>query len=157
MPEMFYKHFIPNYKEIYIYVNASKVETLRIKSTTSKKKTQDLPFFKIVFTQEWTPHILRFDFLYTVIILAAPQETVEEAGIEPGTAALQSGSPTQKISKVEGQGKYDGYIIKDYTIYTNFCSMSKNKVDKMRVGKLMRINWLRGGKGFIYIYFYAFL
>jgi hypothetical protein len=29
--------------------------------------------------------------LYTAIIPAAPQETVEEAGIEPGTAALQSG------------------------------------------------------------------
>jgi hypothetical protein len=35
------------------------------------------------------PEIL---FLYTVIIPAAPQETVVEAGIEPGTAALQSGS-----------------------------------------------------------------
>jgi hypothetical protein len=29
--------------------------------------------------------------LYTAIIPAAPQGTVEEAGIEPGTAALQSG------------------------------------------------------------------
>jgi hypothetical protein len=35
---------------------------------------------------------VRFDFLFTVIIPAAPQETAEEAGIEPGTAALQSGS-----------------------------------------------------------------
>jgi hypothetical protein len=32
-------------------------------------------------------------FQYTVMIPATPQETVEEAGIEPGTAALQSGSP----------------------------------------------------------------
>jgi hypothetical protein len=41
----------------------------------------------LFFTQEWTPHILRFEFRYTVIIPAAPQETVEEARIEPGTAA----------------------------------------------------------------------
>jgi hypothetical protein len=34
----------------------------------------------LFFTQGWTPHILRFDFIYTVIIPAAPQETVEEAG-----------------------------------------------------------------------------
>jgi hypothetical protein len=34
-------------------------------------------------------------FLYTVIIPAATQETVEEAGIEHGTAALQSGSPSR--------------------------------------------------------------
>jgi hypothetical protein len=31
-------------------------------------------------------------FLYTAIIPAAPQETVMDAGIEPGTAALQSGA-----------------------------------------------------------------
>jgi hypothetical protein len=37
------------------------------------------------------PEIL---FRYTVIIPIAFQETVEEAGIEPGTAALQSGSPS---------------------------------------------------------------
>jgi hypothetical protein len=30
-------------------------------------------------------------FYYTAIIPAAPQETVGNAGIEPGTAALQSG------------------------------------------------------------------
>jgi hypothetical protein len=42
----------------------------------------------LFFTQEWTPHILRFDFLHTVIIPAAPQETVEEAGIEPENAVL---------------------------------------------------------------------
>jgi hypothetical protein len=35
---------------------------------------------------------------YTVIIPAAPQETVEEAGIEPGTAALQSGSPSRALA-----------------------------------------------------------
>jgi hypothetical protein len=29
--------------------------------------------------------------LYTAIVPAAPQETVRDAGIEPGTAALQSG------------------------------------------------------------------
>jgi hypothetical protein len=34
------------------------------------------------------PEIL---FYYTVIIPVAPQETVGDAGIEPGTAALQSG------------------------------------------------------------------
>jgi hypothetical protein len=55
-------------------------------------------FLKLFFTQEWTAHILRFDFLYTVIIPAAPQETVEEAGIEPGTAALQSGSPSRALA-----------------------------------------------------------
>jgi hypothetical protein len=32
---------------------------------------------------------------YTVIIPAASQETVREAGIEPGTAALPSGSPSR--------------------------------------------------------------
>jgi hypothetical protein len=37
-------------------------------------------------------------FLYTVIIPAAPQETVEEAWIEPGTAALQSGSPSRAFA-----------------------------------------------------------
>jgi hypothetical protein len=36
------------------------------------------------------PHILRFDFAYTVSVPAAPQKTVMEAGIEPGIAALQS-------------------------------------------------------------------
>jgi hypothetical protein len=44
-------------------------------------------FINCFFTQEWTPHILRFYFCYTVMIPAAPQETVGEAGIEPGTAA----------------------------------------------------------------------
>jgi hypothetical protein len=39
-----------------------------------------------------------FNFLYTVIIPAAPQETVEEAGIEPGTAALHSGSPRRDLA-----------------------------------------------------------
>jgi hypothetical protein len=42
------------------------------------------------FTQEGTPHIPRFDLLYTGIFPAAPQKTVGDAGIEPGTAALQS-------------------------------------------------------------------
>jgi hypothetical protein len=37
-------------------------------------------------------------FIYTVIIPASPQETVEEAGIEPGTAALQSGSPSRALA-----------------------------------------------------------
>jgi hypothetical protein len=55
-------------------------------------------FLNCFLTQEWTPHILRFDFLYTVIIPAAPQETVEEAGIEPETAALQSGSPSRALA-----------------------------------------------------------
>jgi hypothetical protein len=56
--------------------------------------------FLLFFTQEWTPHILRFDFFfqYTVIIPAAPQETVEEDGIEPGTAALQSGPPSRALA-----------------------------------------------------------
>jgi hypothetical protein len=53
-------------------------------------------FFKLFFTL--TPHIPRFDFWYTVIIPAAPQETVEEAGIESGTAALQSGSPSRALA-----------------------------------------------------------
>jgi hypothetical protein len=44
------------------------------------------------------PHILRFGFRYTVIIPAAPQETVEEAGIEPRTAALQSGSLSRALA-----------------------------------------------------------
>jgi hypothetical protein len=35
-------------------------------------------------TQEWTPHFLRFCLYYTVMVPAAPQETVGEAGIEPG-------------------------------------------------------------------------
>jgi hypothetical protein len=47
-------------------------------------------FFLLFFTQEGTPHIMRFDFRNTVIIPAATQETVEEAGIETGAAALQS-------------------------------------------------------------------
>jgi hypothetical protein len=51
--------------------------------------------FFIVFTQEGTPHILSFDLLYTVIVPAAPQETVGDTGLEPGTAALQSGSPSR--------------------------------------------------------------
>jgi hypothetical protein len=57
-----------------------------------------LIFYILFFTQEGTPHILRFDFRYTVIVPAAPQETVEEAGIEPGTAALQSGSPSRALA-----------------------------------------------------------
>jgi hypothetical protein len=44
-------------------------------------------FFLLFFTQEWTPHFLRFYLFFTVMIPAAPQETVGEAGIEPGTAA----------------------------------------------------------------------
>jgi hypothetical protein len=44
-------------------------------------------FINCFFTQEWTPHFLRFYLFYTVMIPAAPQETVGEAGIEPGTAA----------------------------------------------------------------------
>jgi hypothetical protein len=55
-------------------------------------------FFLLFFTQEWTPHILRFDFRYTVIIPGAPQETMEDAGIEPGTAALLSGSPSSALA-----------------------------------------------------------
>jgi hypothetical protein len=55
-------------------------------------------FCFLFFTQKGTPHILRFDFWYTVIVPAAPQETVEEAGIEPGTAALQSGSPSRALA-----------------------------------------------------------
>jgi hypothetical protein len=47
--------------------------------------------FLLFFTQDRTPHILRFYLLHTVIAPAAPQESVGEAGIEPGTAALQSG------------------------------------------------------------------
>jgi hypothetical protein len=38
-------------------------------------------------------------FLYTAIVPAAPQETVRDAGIEPGTAALQSGV-TQALSQL---------------------------------------------------------
>jgi hypothetical protein len=37
----------------------------------------------IFFTKELTPHFLKFYLFYTVIP-AAPQETVGEAGIEPG-------------------------------------------------------------------------
>jgi hypothetical protein len=48
-------------------------------------------FFKMFFTQEGTPHILRFCLKDTVIAPAASQETMGEAGIELGTAALQSG------------------------------------------------------------------
>jgi hypothetical protein len=81
--------------------------------------TYKLFFCKLFFTQEWTPHILRFHFFYTVIIPAAPQETVEEAGIEPGTAALQSGSPSrtykrhcvQQVCHKEGREEGDGCII----------------------------------------------
>jgi hypothetical protein len=41
------------------------------------------PFFVLFSTQEGNPRILRFSFVlqYTVIILAAPQETVGEAGM----------------------------------------------------------------------------
>jgi hypothetical protein len=42
-------------------------------------------YFLWTFTQEETPHILRFYLHYTVMIPAAPQETVGEAGIEPET------------------------------------------------------------------------
>jgi hypothetical protein len=55
-------------------------------------------FLKLFFTQDGMPHILRFDFSYTVIIPTAPQETVEEAGIKHGTAALQSGSPSHALA-----------------------------------------------------------
>jgi hypothetical protein len=41
----------------------------------------------LFFTQEWTNNFLRFYLFYTVMIPAAPQETVGEAGIEPRTAA----------------------------------------------------------------------
>jgi hypothetical protein len=41
----------------------------------------------LFFTREWTPYIPRFYLSYKVIIPAAPQETVGEAGIELGTAA----------------------------------------------------------------------
>jgi hypothetical protein len=44
-------------------------------------------FFYFVFTREGRPH--------TGIIPAAPQETLGEAGIEHGTAALQYGSPSR--------------------------------------------------------------
>jgi hypothetical protein len=44
--------------------------------------------FTVFFTQEWTPHFLRFYIFYTIVIPAAPQETVGEAGIESGTAVL---------------------------------------------------------------------
>jgi hypothetical protein len=60
--------------------------------------SENIFFFKLFFTQEGTPHILRFDCRYTVVSPAAPQETVEEAGIEPGTAALQSGSPSRALA-----------------------------------------------------------
>jgi hypothetical protein len=40
---------------------------------------------------------------YTAIITAAPQETVEEAGIEPGTAALQSGETHVAINNLPPQ------------------------------------------------------
>jgi hypothetical protein len=39
---------------------------------------------------EGTPHILLLDFK-RAMIPAALQETVRDSGIEPGTAALQSG------------------------------------------------------------------
>jgi hypothetical protein len=42
-------------------------------------------FYRIFFFK--TPHFLRFHLFHTVMIPAAPQETVGEAGIEPGTAA----------------------------------------------------------------------
>jgi hypothetical protein len=48
-------------------------------------------FLNYFFTQELTPHFLRFYLFYTAMIPGAPQETVGEAGIEPGTAAWQPG------------------------------------------------------------------
>jgi hypothetical protein len=51
-----------------------------------KSKDQIRIFLYCFFTQEWTPHFLRFYLFYTVMVPAAPQETVGEAGIEPGTA-----------------------------------------------------------------------
>jgi hypothetical protein len=48
-------------------------------------------FFKNCFYSGMDASHPEISFLYTVIIPATPQETVEEAGIEPGTAALQSG------------------------------------------------------------------
>jgi hypothetical protein len=44
-------------------------------------------FLLMFFTQEWATHFLRFYLFYTVMIPSTPQETVGEAGIEPGTAA----------------------------------------------------------------------
>jgi hypothetical protein len=43
-------------------------------------------FLTVFFTQEGTLLSLRFYLFYTLMIPAAPQETVGEAGIEPGTA-----------------------------------------------------------------------
>jgi hypothetical protein len=53
-------------------------------------------FLYTFFTQEGTPHILRFVFItHAVIISASPQETVREAGIKPRTAAVQYGVTTE--------------------------------------------------------------
>jgi hypothetical protein len=52
-------------------------------------------FFYIVFYSGIDASHSEIWFLYTVIIIpAAPQDTVDEAGIEPGTAALLFGSPS---------------------------------------------------------------
>jgi hypothetical protein len=48
-------------------------------------------FFIVFFTQEGTPNIMRFYLYFTGMIRAAPQETVGEDVIEPGTAARQPG------------------------------------------------------------------
>jgi hypothetical protein len=55
-------------------------------------------FLKIVFYSGMDASHPEISFFYTVIFPAAPQETVEEAGIEPGTAALQSGSPSRALA-----------------------------------------------------------
>jgi hypothetical protein len=50
-----------------------------------------LSFFIFFYSGMDASHPEIFLFLYTVIVPAAPQETLRDAGIEPGTAALQSG------------------------------------------------------------------
>jgi hypothetical protein len=77
----------------------SVVELHRFDAAPAPGKNFEMAYlFLLFFTQEGTPHILRFDFCYTVIIPAAPQETVEEAEIEPGTAVLQSGLPSRALA-----------------------------------------------------------
>jgi hypothetical protein len=61
-------------------------------------------------------------FFYTVIISAAPQETVRDAGIEPGTAVLQFGEKAAKKGPSKfflRIGQYGHKKICNFTLISN--------------------------------------
>jgi ABC-type amino acid transport system permease subunit len=70
---------------------ASGMEVMgREANTLLATPTVNILLIIFIFFYSGTPHILKFYLWYTGVP-AAPQEPVQEAGIEPGTAALQSG------------------------------------------------------------------